>query len=166
MALDQDALAPKVVAFFRHKRWRKENLVNILREFFRELFEHIQAELEITNLAKAWDNFDKDDLNLQTFTVGTSRTSAQTAYSVGATSDEVVLQDTGVGIGSNYAHLLPGTPLTGQRVTIKDTSGNANNRNIVINGNGNNIDGAGSVSITASYGAARLLFDGSNWFII
>lgn len=131
-----------------------------------EIFGHLQANLELTNFPSSWDNFDKDLLNLITFTELTSRTSAQATYSVSTTSDEVVLQDTGVGAGANFTVTLPGSPYTGQRVVVKDTSGNALNRNIVIQGNGNNIDGAGSQSIGSNYGTAHLVFDGSNWFLI
>jgi hypothetical protein len=164
MALDASTLARAIVDSFTGRRFRRA--FPVWKEIIEEYIEHFQAELELVNYDKAWDNFDKDDLNLHTFTVLTTRTSSQTSYTVGNTSDEIVFQDTGGGIGVDFTITLPSSPFPGQSVIIKDTSGNALVRNIDVQGNGNNIDGAGSASIIVNHGVLQLRFASSNWYIL
>lgn len=58
---------------------------------------------------------------------------------------------------------LPASPVTGRTVIIKDGAGNSSAFNITIDGNGNNIDGAGSLVFSTNYEAAELIFDGNQW---
>jgi hypothetical protein len=58
---------------------------------------------------------------------------------------------------------LPASPVSGRTVILKDGSGNAASFNITIDGNGNNIDGAGSLVLSTNYEAAELIFDGNQW---
>lgn len=164
MALDATTLAKALVQVFTHRKFRRA--FAFWKEILEEIIAYLQAELELVNFAKAWDNFDKDALNEVTFTVQTTRTSAQSSYAINSTSDEVVFQDTGAGAGGGFTITLPAAPFSGQHITVKDTSGNASTRNITISGNGNNIDGVGSVSIITNYGARRLTYAGSDWFIV
>jgi len=164
MALDASTLASRLADVLTKRRWRR--IIPFWTELLDELFTHMQDEFELVNYDKAWDNFDKDDLNLHTFTVLTIVGSGTTLTNVGAASDEIVLQNTGAGAGIGFATVLPASPFTGQRVIVKDTSGNAFTRNITVSGNGNNIDGGGNFLMNANYEVLRLIFDGSNWFII
>ncbi len=54
---------------------------------------------------------------------------------------------------------LPATPRDGQVFKIKDAGGAAFTNNIIINGNGNNIDGAACGLINTSYGALELMYE-------
>lgn len=162
MALQPFELAKEVVRFF--KDWEdSEDIVRILTKFFEKTFDHMKAELELQNFVKAWDNFNKDDLNRGTFTVITIVPSGTHSTNASTTSDEVILQNTGSGVGTDYDVTLPASPFDGQQVTVKDTSGNANNRAINLLGNGNQIDDSASESITTQYGALTVVYDGSTW---
>jgi len=67
-----------------------------------------------------------------------------------------------------YAFNLPASPLNDQRVVVKDGTGNASAVNVItVSGNGRNIDGAGTATITTGYGCLRLVFNSAfnKWFI-
>ena len=52
----------------------------------------------------------------------------------------------------------------GFEVTIKDAKGDANTNNITIATPGaETIDGAATLVISAAYGVAKVMFDGTNW---
>ena len=58
------------------------------------------------------------------------------------------------------------TPATGDFVYFKDTNGNATASNIVIDGNGKNIDGATTFTLTTNYTALLIVYNGTNWMIL
>lgn len=58
---------------------------------------------------------------------------------------------------------LDAAPVAGQTYVISDVGGTAATRNITISGNGFNVDGAGSTSITAAYGSVTVIYDGTIW---
>lgn len=60
---------------------------------------------------------------------------------------------------------LPTTSLTtGMELVIADESGNAATNNWVISGNGNNVNGAASLTINTNYKRITLRWSGSAWF--
>jgi hypothetical protein len=87
--------------------------------------------------------------------------STETANFTVTDPDETFLVDASAG---QVTATLPATPRDGDTITIKkiDASGN----NVVINGNGNNIDGQATQTITSQYDAFTLGFDTGQWFII
>ncbi len=58
---------------------------------------------------------------------------------------------------------LPATPNQGQLVFVKDDKGDAGANNITIQGNGKNIDGAGSKVISSNLGVFTLIYNGTQW---
>lgn len=77
-------------------------------------------------------------------------------------SDFVILVDSSSAKTIN----LIATPSTGQTYRIKDNVGSAAANNITISGNGRNIDGAASVSITTNYGSRDLVYNGTQWNVL
>lgn len=61
---------------------------------------------------------------------------------------------------------LPSIADLGKFFFIKDKSGNASTHNIIIDGNGNLIDGASSVFIVNDFGSLHVVWDGFSWNII
>lgn len=61
---------------------------------------------------------------------------------------------------------LPSSPTTGDIYKIKDSTGVASTYNIVISGNGNNIDNASTYTLTVNYSSLTVVFTGSVWSII
>uniref|UniRef100_A0A6M3Y3J4 Putative tail protein n=1 Tax=viral metagenome TaxID=1070528 RepID=A0A6M3Y3J4_9ZZZZ len=54
---------------------------------------------------------------------------------------------------------------SGRTLIIKDEAGNAATNNIIISTEGEEkIDNVNTIKITANYGVARLMSDGTNWF--
>jgi hypothetical protein len=62
--------------------------------------------------------------------------------------------------------LLPSSPRALGRVTVKDLSGSASAKQIVIDGNGNNIDDSSTLILNIAYASVTCLFDGSDWVVI
>ena len=58
---------------------------------------------------------------------------------------------------------LPPTPLPGQAITIKNTSGNAAARPITIAGSSETIEGVATFVLEVDYGWAPLVYTGSEW---
>jgi len=77
------------------------------------------------------------------------------------------------GLTANRNVTLPAAPTTGMVVVVKDGDGSLSNFNIVINGNGNTIDGAATYTMTGVQnlpkGSVSLQFDGTapnaGWFL-
>lgn len=63
---------------------------------------------------------------------------------------------------------LPASPSSGDYLLLKDTNGNATSSNIIIAGNGHNIDGSSSFTLTTSYSAIYVVYNGSTttWMIL
>lgn len=79
-----------------------------------------------------------------------------------AVSGKTYLVDT----GTTVTVTLPSAALNAE-ITIKDSTGEANDQNITINTPGaETIDGAASLTISSNYESVRLVSDGSNWFIL
>jgi hypothetical protein len=87
------------------------------------------------------------------------------SHTTSVETDHVLLVTTA---SSGLTVSLRTTPNDGEVIVIKDRSGNANTRNITINGNGKNIDGSSSAVINTNYGAAKLVYSTSAnaWFSI
>lgn len=88
------------------------------------------------------------------------RSVTSTPYAVGS-FDRVLLVDTTVAREID----MP-TADNGRVIHVTDKTGSASTNNITIDGNGANIDGAANLVISADYGNATLLADGTNWFTI
>jgi hypothetical protein len=77
------------------------------------------------------------------------------------------------GLTANRNVTLPAAPTTGMVVVVKDGDGSLSNFNIVINGNGNTIDGAATYTMTGVQnlpkGSVSLQYDGTapnaGWFL-
>jgi hypothetical protein len=61
---------------------------------------------------------------------------------------------------------LPASPASGEWHIIADISGAAFTNNITINGNGKNIVGASSFTISAAFNSIYVAYNGTNWSII
>jgi hypothetical protein len=87
-----------------------------------------------------------------------------------AISYQVLNTDAIIGVTSTAAVrtiTMPASSLvTGQRWTVKDESGGAAANNIIVSGNGKNIDAAASYSITTNYGAVDLYYNGTQFYLI
>lgn len=73
------------------------------------------------------------------------------------------------GLSANRTVTLPASPSTGQKVAIKDTDGSLATRNIIVAGNGHNIDNASSFTISniqGPYSSLSVQYNGSTWSII
>jgi hypothetical protein len=62
--------------------------------------------------------------------------------------------------------ILPLIPVRGDIYQVKDRTGNAGTNTITVSGNGINIDGVGSYSITTNYGKVTLVFNGTTWSVL
>lgn len=75
-----------------------------------------------------------------------------------------------LGLTADRTGTLPASPTNGQRITFKDKDGSLGSFNFVIAGNGTNIDGASSYTMTNAnvgpYGAVTVAYDGTDWGII
>lgn len=61
---------------------------------------------------------------------------------------------------------LPATVKLYRIIIIKDVSGNAAANNITISGNGNNVDGAASITLAANYASRMIQGTGSDWNVL
>lgn len=75
--------------------------------------------------------------------------------------DETFLVDAS---GGQVTATLQATPRDGDTITIKKIDSSVNN--VVISGNGNNIDGQTTQTITGQYDSFTLGFDSGQWFIL
>jgi hypothetical protein len=84
----------------------------------------------------------------------------QTAVSSAVTPTDYAIGCTVAGITIT----LPAAPTPLRILIIKDESGNAMANNIIINGNGKNINGSATYSLDTAYESANLYYNGTNWF--
>lgn len=61
---------------------------------------------------------------------------------------------------------LPASPIAGNQVLVKDGKGIASSYSLTISGNGKTIDGASTVLIDRDYGAAWLVYNGTQWNVL
>jgi len=61
---------------------------------------------------------------------------------------------------------MPAAPTSGEMHVVKDANGNAKTNYITVDGNGNNIDGNGTVVIRNNFAALSLMYNGTQWSII
>jgi hypothetical protein len=61
---------------------------------------------------------------------------------------------------------LPPFPAAGRKISVKDKARTAAARNITINGNGKNIDGAATLVMNVNGQSVHLVYDGAEWAII
>ena len=62
--------------------------------------------------------------------------------------------------------ILPVEHTAGSRVTVKDAEGNAVAKNIVVDANGNAIDGVTTVTINNAWDTLDLVSDGEDWLVL
>lgn len=77
-------------------------------------------------------------------------------------TDQVILVDSSSARTIN----LVSSPVTGTTFRIKDNVGNAAAQNITITPNAGNIDGSASYKITANYGSADVVYNGTQWNVL
>lgn len=73
------------------------------------------------------------------------------------------------GLSANRTVTLPASPTTGQKVVVKDTDGSLATRNIIIAGNGHNIDAASSYTLSniqGPYSSLSMQYNGTVWLIV
>jgi len=90
-------------------------------------------------------------------------TNVKTANYTITTSDEIILVGA---LSGSITITLPSGPTAGDIYAIKDQGGTAATFNIVVSGNGNNIDGSSSYSINTNYQSITLVFGNGSWSII
>jgi collagen type I alpha len=70
---------------------------------------------------------------------------------------------TGNPVVSLFTVTLPASPTTGDTYTVKDANGSANAANILVLGNGVNIDGFSNSLIMTPYTQATYVYNGTSW---
>lgn len=60
---------------------------------------------------------------------------------------------------------LPASPNNGRIITVKDSTGNASANNIVVDANGDNIDGQLTKTISTNYGSLTIVYGSAGWLI-
>lgn len=91
-------------------------------------------------------------------------TTTITANYTVASSDIVILVNNNPGAALTIT--LPSAPVTGRFVKIKDYYGNAATYNIIVAGNGKNIDGATSYTLSANFSSVGLVYTGTQWSLL
>jgi hypothetical protein len=79
------------------------------------------------------------------------------------TTEDVVLVPNHVGV---FTINLPLGQTPGKTFYIKDFAGVAAANNIVVSGNGNNIDGAPSQTLNVNYSGIQVIWSGASWAIL
>lgn len=82
-------------------------------------------------------------------------------------SETIVLVDTAsVNWDPSDVITLPAAPVVQARVTVKDTTGSAGTKPIVVSGNGSTVDGAATQALSLAYGSLCCVFTGAGWVVI
>jgi hypothetical protein len=105
------------------------------------------------------------DGNLDTLTLNAGIVNKTTAVGVNTTLTEAnsVVMTTAGGLTIT----LPATPIEGQTYVIKDRDGLSTGANkIIIEGNGNDIDGNTFIRLNNRYASATLVYSGTEWNLI
>jgi hypothetical protein len=84
-----------------------------------------------------------------------------TTYNPTVITDKVILCDAASGA---FAITLQASPVNGQSITFKKIDATTNA--ITINGNGKNIDGVASYTLSGQWNSITLVYNGTAWFII
>ncbi len=85
-----------------------------------------------------------------------------TPYKMGATDRRVHVSTT---TSASYSVKLP-DPYPGRRASVKDKAGTAAIRNIIVDGDGQNIDGLPTFTINVNKAGVDFIYDGTEWAII
>lgn len=88
-------------------------------------------------------------------------TSISGTYQVLVTDDYIAITS----ISAPFTITMPSAPTLGDTYTFKDASGTAATNNVTISGNGNNIDGTATITLSQNYSAVVLTFTGTTWSI-
>ena len=110
----------------------------------------------------------QDDGTEKIVEVGTFIKTQLISADYSAKNNELIVCDTsGATLSSGataYTVTLPGSPEDGDVIRLMDGSGNAQNRPILVDRNGNNIDGdTDNLTCDANYFDVKLVFDTDNW---
>jgi hypothetical protein len=100
------------------------------------------------------DGYHANQFTLSTAYCVSSYSAVTTGVTLSTGSSYVIL----AAFASALSIKLPSTPLDGQTFKIKDICGCALNKNILICGNGKNIDGSATALINTDYGALELIY--------
>lgn len=102
--------------------------------------------------------------------IGTEAISNIVAVSaVNTSSYNILLTDFHLSVNCSTTSVtvyLPISPSIGLSFEIKDVNGSASSHSIIVNGNGYNIDGSATFTMSASYQCITVRFTGSRWSIV
>ena len=115
-------------------------------------FDTTANKLRVSENGGSYVNLVGADDTITTITTGYTTLVTDEFISVGTLSGTITI-------------LLYATPFSGQKLVIKDANGSAFAHNIIIGGNGNNIDGASSIVLDQNFAAITLTFTGTQWSI-
>lgn len=71
-----------------------------------------------------------------------------------------------LGLTATRTGTLPAIPTLGQTVSFKDKDGSLASHTFIISGNGNNIDGASTFTMTVPFGSITMYWDNVSWGIV
>ncbi len=143
MALDARTLGHRLAATLREHRFRRAR--SFWHHVWSDVISHIRAHMDLWEVIRTF----KLDEDTTSFTV--------------PAEDAFVVWHTGFGKGP-YTVTLPADPFEGQYVVVKDGGGNASTDKILVDPNGNTIDGvAGVEEIALNFLSVTYLYDGDEW---
>jgi len=128
----------------------------------------VKLEVELNNQLMFWNNHEQGLQQHSTVWTGMfwPHVAVKTDsgnYTVSTTETVIVINK---GTGAATTVTLPSSPNTDRLLVIKDGKGDAAANNITISGNGKNIDGSASVTISTNYGVSRIVYNGTQWNVI